>query len=184
MSALAKVTWAVTAVGDAAGVGLGTGDGDGLGSPEGDGEADGLAEGDALGDALGDAHGAGLGPKALDDAQGEAVGDALHPPARKMYCVSCPLHPFCDPGRLRVPVAHVCGKGVDEALHHALADQLAICGDQPATAIRRGVADPHADHDVGVVSHDPRVGNSPRPLSLVPVLLAICRFHPKPHWFW
>jgi hypothetical protein len=27
-------------------------------------------------------------------------------------------------------------------------------------------------------------GIPPCPLSLVPVLLAICRFQPKFHWFW
>jgi hypothetical protein len=35
--------------------------------------------------------------EALDVAHGEAVGDALHPPARKMYCVFWPLQPFVMP---------------------------------------------------------------------------------------
>jgi hypothetical protein len=64
--------------GDGDGGGGADGEGDGLGSPEG--EADGLAEGDAVGDAVGDADGV-----------------ALQPPARKMYCVSDPLHPRVIP---------------------------------------------------------------------------------------
>jgi hypothetical protein len=71
------------AVGDGGGGAVGTGDGDG----EGFGDAEGDAEGDDDGD---------------DDGEGEAVGDdalgvALQPPARKMYCVSLPLHPFTTP---------------------------------------------------------------------------------------
>ena len=66
-------------VGDAGGVGDEVGEADGLGDAEGD--AEGLAEGDAV-------------------AEGEAVGEgvALQPPARKMYCVLAPLHPFVMPG--------------------------------------------------------------------------------------
>ena len=66
------------------------GDGGGaVGTGDGDGEGEGF--GDAEGDADGD-----------DDGEGEAVGDAglgvaLQPPARKMYCVSLPLHPLTTP---------------------------------------------------------------------------------------
>jgi hypothetical protein len=56
------------------GVGIGEGDGEGLGDAEGDAEGDGEGDGDAVG-----------------------VGVALQPPERKMYCVSCPLHPRVTP---------------------------------------------------------------------------------------
>jgi len=69
------------------GGGGGEGDGDG-GGAEGDDE--GLAEGDADGLAEGDADDDGL-------AEGDADGVALQPPARKMYCVSAPLHPRVMP---------------------------------------------------------------------------------------
>lgn len=58
---------------------MGSGDGDGAGLGEADGDADGLADGDALGEG---------------EAFGAADGVALHPPARKMYCVSAPLQPL------------------------------------------------------------------------------------------
>jgi hypothetical protein len=51
-----------------------------LGDAEGD--ADGLADGDADGEA---------------EAVGDADGVALHPPARKMYCVLAPLQPRVMP---------------------------------------------------------------------------------------
>ena|ERR1700675_3050027 len=69
--------------GDAGGVGDGIGDGEGSALGDAEGDADGLAEGEAVGEA---------------EAVGCAAdGVALHPPARKMYCVLAPLHPFVMP---------------------------------------------------------------------------------------
>ena len=69
--------------GDAGGVGEGTADGDGdeLDEGEGEGDPDGLADGEADGVVVGEAAG----------------GVALQPPARKMYCVFCPLQPRVIP---------------------------------------------------------------------------------------
>ena len=67
--------------GEAGGVGVGSGDGDGEAVVE---EADGLVEGDGDAEAEGEA-----------DAVGDGV--ALHPPARKMYCVFWPLQPRVTP---------------------------------------------------------------------------------------